>query len=364
MPADITEPRNETEVARRAAEILRSRLPPGWTMQFENEPRPGAAKRSRSDGLITITSPDGQKGTLVIEAKRVVAGRDVTYVRDQFRDMASNDPDTVGILVAKYLSPPVRARLVDAEISYIDLTENISVSMASPGLCIRDRGADSDPWRGPGRPRGSLKGKPAAKVVRTLVDIKRAWSMRELIETSGVSTGAAYRVVKFLEQEELVARDAKGVVSVINWPLMLRRWSEDYGFVSNNRISRWIAPRGLPNLLERMATGSDDTYAVTGTIAAANWAEYAPARSAMIYVASREEVAKSWGLSPTEAGANVILAEPENDVAFDRTIEKNGVVFAGPSQVVVDLMTGPGRSPSEAEELLRWMQANERVWRR
>ena len=37
---------------------------------------------------------------------------------------------------------------------------------------------------------------------------------------------------------------------------------------------------------------------------------------------------------------------------------------AVPSQVVVDLMTGPGRNPNEAEELLSWMQANEEAWRR
>ena len=34
------------------------------------------------------------------------------------------------------------------------------------------------------------------------------------------------------------------------------------------------------------------------------------------------------------------------------------------TQVVVDLMTGPGRSPSEAEELLEWMKRNEQSWRR
>ena len=37
--------------------------------------------------------------------------------------------------------------------------------------------------------------------------------------------------------------------------------------------------------------------------------------------------------------------------------------LAAPTQVVVDLMTGPGRSPNEAEELLEWMKRNERSWR-
>jgi hypothetical protein len=38
-------------------------------------------------------------------------------------------------------------------------------------------------------------------------------------------------------------------------------------------------------------------------------------------------------------------------------------VTASPSQVAVDLLTGPGREPSEGEELLLWMKGNEAAWR-
>jgi len=59
-----------------------------------------------------------------------------------------------------------------------------------------------------------------------------------------------------------------------------------------------------------------------------------------------------------------MLAGPVFDVVFERSIQnKEGVVLAAPTQVVVDLMTGPGRSPNEAEELLEWMKRNERSWR-
>jgi hypothetical protein len=58
-----------------------------------------------------------------------------------------------------------------------------------------------------------------------------------------------------------------------------------------------------------------------------------------------------------------MLAKPEFDVIFDR-FQKNldGVVIATPTQVVVDLMTGPGRNPNEAEEALEWMMQNEQSW--
>ena len=95
------------------------------------------------------------------------------------------------------------------------------------------------------------------------------------------------------------------------------------------------------------------------------WAPDAPARLAMIYVDDASAVAGEWDLRPVEAGANVILAQPAYEVVLERSLTNDdGVVVAAPTQVVVDLMTGPGRNPNEAEELLEWMKRNEQSWRR
>jgi len=54
----------------------------------------------------------------------------------------------------------------------------------------------------------------------------------------------------------------------------------------------------------------------------------------------------------------------EFNVVFERSLtNQEGLQLAAPTQVAVDLMTGPGRSPSEAEELLDWMRRNEQSWR-
>jgi hypothetical protein len=259
----------------------------------------------------------------------------------------------------------VRAKLAESGLSYIDATGNMRVEVASPGLFLSDRGADRDPWRGPGRPRGTLKGEPAAKIVRAVADLSGPWTIRDLVDVARTSTGATYRVIEFLEREGMATRDESGRISVPDWPHLLRRWSNDYGFVSDNRVNRWIAPRGLPGLMKRIgSTGAPARYAVTGTVAATEWAAYAPARMAMIYVESADEAAAAWDLRPVDAGANVLLAEPKYDVVFERVREnREGITLAAPAQVVVDLMTGPGRNPSEAEELLEWMRRNEQSWR-
>lgn len=353
-------PETEAEVLRRAERILAERLPTGWSIR----PVSDRLVDRRIDGLLELLAPDGNSTTLVLEAKRVLEGRDVASLHEKLASFSRQLPNSQAVVVARYLSPPVRARLVAAGLSYVDATGNVRVEVPSPGLFVSDRGADGDPWRGPGRPRGTLKGVPAAKIVRTVADISGPWAVREIVDVAKVSTGAAYRVVDFLEREGLALRDETGLVNIISWAEVLRRWSEDYGLTRNSRVTRWIAPRGLPDLLAQTAKNPQVTYAVTGTLAAAEWAAYAPARLAMIYTADAGQAAEVWGLRPAEAGANVMLAEPEIDIVFVRTLTTRADVrIAAPTQVAVDLMSGPGRSPSEAEELLEWMTNNESSWR-
>ena len=49
---------------------------------------------------------------------------------------------------------------------------------------------------------------------------------------------------------------------------------------------------------------------------------------------------------------------------FEAATQREGVWYATPSQVAVDLLTSPGRSPQEGEALITWMEANEERWRR
>lgn len=355
-------PETEAEVLRRGVALLAERLPAGWSTRLSSD---GRGPDRRIDGLLEVAGADGRRVTLIVEAKRVVDGRDVEPLRERLDALATGFPQGQGLVVARYLSRPVREKLTEARLSYIDATGNMRVEVRSPGLFLSDRGADRDPWRGPGRPRGTLKGAPAARIVRALSDFTGPWAIRALVDVSKASTGATYRVVEYLEREGMATRDEGGLLVVRDWAQVLRRWSDDYGFVRSNRITRWIAPRGLPDLMTRIGSTDEPTrYAVSGTLAAAQWAAYAPARSAMVYVADADQAAEAWGLRAADAGANVLLAEPEIDVVYERSVtNQEGVVIAAPTQVVVDLMTGPGRNPSEAEELLEWMRRDEQSWR-
>ncbi|GAA1983338.1 type IV toxin-antitoxin system AbiEi family antitoxin [Microbacterium pumilum] len=353
-------PMPEAEVVREATRRLLEVLPPSWSGELVAQSAVGALRRN--DAELTVRAPSGVAATIPIEAKRIIEGRDVATIAEGAGSQTGL-PGSDLIVMARYLPATVRDRLTDAGLSWADATGNVRVSLTWPGLFIFNRGADSDPWRGPGRPKGTLKGEPAAKVVRALIDFDRDWSMRDLVEASRASTGATYRVIEFLDEEGLVERINSRVVAR-DWQSILRRWSADYSFTRTNQTSKWIAPRGIDDVLARARETSDLRYAITSTVAASRWAPYAPPRSLMVYAESAAEIADAWGLRTAEGGTNVVLAQPNYDVVFERAEAWDGVTIAAPSQVVVDLLTGPGRNPSEAEELINWMSRNEPVWRR
>jgi hypothetical protein len=98
-------------------------------------------------------------------------------------------------------------------------------------------------------------------------------------------------------------------------------------------------------------------------VAASALAPITVPRLAAVYVETPAEVAATLDLRRADSGGNVILAEPFDSVVFDRGFEQERLRFAACSQVAADLMTGPGRWPSEGEELLQWMARNESAWR-
>lgn len=336
------------------------RLPAGWSIEPDQAP-PGV------DAELRLRSPDGTALVVRLQAKRLLNTRDVPHALDALRRIpaSAGDRDEIAVvLAARYLAPATRDRIAELGGGYVDATGNVLLAADRPALFLRDRGADRDPWRGPGRPRGSLRGPPAARVVRALIDFAPPYTVPDLCARAKVSTGATYRAVAFLEEEDLLERQRYGPINEVRWRRLLTRWSEDYGFTQSNTVETFLEPRGLSVLARRLASLDQLDYVVTGSMAAERVAAYAPARLATIYVRDIDEAAEALALRPVESGANVALASGDYDVVFDRAERDDGINVAALSQVAVDLLTGPGRNPSEAVALLDWMESNERAWRR
>jgi hypothetical protein len=109
---------------------------------------------------------------------------------------------------------------------------------------------------------------------------------------------------------------------------------------------------------------TDLEYAVTGSLAAEQKVRFAPAALASVYVRDIRRAAETLGLRSAPSGGNVVLIDPASEVAFERTWTAESTTYAALSQVGADLLSSPGRAPSEAEALVEWMEGNEDAWRR
>jgi hypothetical protein len=266
------------------------------------------------------------------------------------------------LIAAPYLSPRTREKLVEARASYLDLTDNVRISLAKPALFIETTGAQTNPRR-EDRPLRSLKGPTAAKVVRAVCEFRPPYGVRELASRINASPASISRVVNFLDKEAVVQRDPRGAVREADWQALLRLWVQTYNVFTSNLSLSVLEPRGIPSLLEKLRT-TQERYSITGSFAASRRAAVAPPRLLLIYCDSCEETAQRLSLQPAETGQNVVLLEPFDPVVFERTWQDEGLTFSNPSQVAADLLTSPGRGPAEAEKLLEWMKEDENAWRR
>jgi hypothetical protein len=363
------EPRldREEDILRRAIASIQDRLPDGWVVRREPEPSPFGP-----DALITVgpAEAEGGRAQFVIEVKRTIQVRDLQPIVDQLssyaRAAAGGELSGTPMIVARYLPRSTQQWLSDRDVAFADATGNLRVKSNAPPIFLRDVGATTDPWKRPGRPKGRLTGEPSARVVRALADFAPPYSVPRLMELSGASSGGAYRVVELLDDLAMITRAPTGVIEDVSWRMVLERWAQDYGFMRTNAVATYLAPRGIPHLKARLAdvdVRELPRYVVTGSLATEAWEAYAPARTAMIYVEDPPRFADLLDLRPVGSGANVLLARNKYDVVFERVQPQGGISVAAPSQAAVDLLTGPGRNPAEAEALLDWMERNESDWR-
>lgn len=355
-------PKREEDILRAALEQLRSLLPSGWRLDDE-----AIGDTAGIDAVASLDAPDDRSVDLVFEVKTRITTREVPGALDRLGRRARGLGllrDPLLTLVARYLPPNTRSKIESLGAGYLDATGNVRIASEEPPLFIRVSGADRDPWRGPGRPRGGLRGGPAARVVRALIDYAPPYSVPELIVRSGASTGATYRVVDFLEQEDLITREERGPITYVAWRRLIERWSQDYGFDRADVLRTYLEPRGIEVTLDRLRELAPSDYVITGSVAAGLDAPYAPARLLTIYLNDLSLAEGALNLRPVTQGNNVMIAANKDDFASHRSREVEGLSYAAPSQVAVDLLSLPGRSPSEAQELMDWMERNEDAWRR
>ncbi len=346
-------------IARRAEQLLTERLPSGWSLRAQQKVPVGDA---RIDLVIKVVSPSGAKAALAVDVKRTIAPRDVRRVSDRITLLARDAvPPAVPVVAAAYLAPRSREMLESLSVGYIDTTGNTQIDVSEPGIFISTSGANRDPWPQDDELQ-SLRGRGAARALRAIIDSAPPFGVRELAAATSTSAATLSRVLELMARDDIIIRQQRGPVISMDWQAAIRRWSQDYDQTTSNAATTYLEPRGIP-ALETALMKSGLLYAATGAFAAQRFDPIAPARIATLYVDDAFEAANRLGLREADAGANVVLLEPFDPVVFDRCAIRDGLRCVAPSQLAVDLLTGPGREPPQGAELLRWMQSNEDAWR-
>lgn len=333
---------SDNSIVAAATRVVQERLPPGWVVE--------RIDASSSSPHLRITSKEGRSGDVAVS---VLARPDPRSARQV--------PAERPVLVASpYLSRSVREALEAEGASYADHTGNVRFVVDEPGLYIVTSGADANPW--PEERRFSLRGAKAGRVVCALARAIPPMGVRELAAAADTDPGYVSRLLGMLDREALVDRTSRGRVERVDWRKLLIRWSEEAPLESRTVASTWLAPRGHKSLWDGLRA-ADLRYAVTGSVVAAYLAPVAPTRLASVYVEDPGSAAQSLGLREAEVGANVALLQSEDQAVFERVDERDGLTCATLPLVVADLLSGPGRSPAEAEALMDWMAAHEEDWR-
>lgn len=357
MAATTTSVPNEAQIALGMERALRSLLPGAWAMSIDSGPASRAPHRGEI--VLEMTPPHGTTAVFSGPVVREATSLDLT--RGQRRGWRGAVPGARPLFVASWLSPGFRDRLAAQGVSYADATGNLRITSDDPALLITGTGAPRNPWPGE-RELQSLRGRGAAVAVRALLQAVPPFGVREVAGRTGASAATLSRVLGLLEREGLVQRSGRGAVEALDMAGTVRRWALDYDVLRSNDALPRLQPRGLADLSSRLERAGIH-YALTGSAAAGLVAPAAPARLAMLYVSDERGAEEALDLRETEAGANVILLRPFDDVVFSGTIERNGLRLVNPAQLAVDLLTSPGRGPAEGEEILNWMAANTDAWR-
>lgn len=359
MPIMANAAPTENEIVTRVVRTLADRLPRRWSLTT----RP--SRRGDVDALVRLRAPDGRVADIALEAKRDPTPRAIEdWLERLDLGRAAGRPEArlPVMMVAPYLSPAVRTKLTEADVSWVDLTGNARVAISDPAVFIETSGSDRNPYA-PERRRARLRGPKAWRLLRVLAESSPPLGVRELAGTTGTVPGYVSRLLEALDDQTLVERDRRGRVSAVDWRGVLRLWADTYGLFEANAISGFVSPRGASAALNDVA-GVAPRYAVTGSFAAARLAPVAAPALLVVYLDDPDGVGERLGMLGVDSGADVLLARPWDESVFDGTVPLDGVVCAPPAQVAVDCLTGNGRMPAEGEALLDWMAANPEAWRR
>lgn len=349
------------ETIRDAVDRIAALLPASWRL----DERPDAASDGRRfDAVVELVGSNTATVSFVVETKRsgsVAASLLIPALHQLER--ASGMPV---LFVSDYIGPALRDTLTGEGFSFADATGWVRVTSADPLVLLTGQGAARAPRTRRTSAVTRLNGLAASRIIRALATTDVPVGVRGLAGLADVSPGSVSKLLVTLASEGVVDRDESGGIAAVRRRALLSRWVVDYSFAkTNTSVGHFIAPRGLERTLVRL--DEQMNVAITGSAAARRLlpessTSVVPLRLLAIYAEQPTELAGELGLIDAEpATANVVIARPQDPEILAPSGD-DGLRTAPLPLVIADLLTLPGRSDAEAEQLMDALATADDTW--
>lgn len=314
------------------------------------------------DGAADVIVREGPV-TLVVEVKRLAEPGWLRGAIEQVRQAARRvGPTAVPVIAVPFMAEGGRRLCEEANVSWFDLSGNAHI--VASGLRIHVEGKPNI-FKRRGRPSTVFAPKSSRIVRAMLLEPQSRISQRELARRTGLDEGFTSRVVRKLEADQMVERDAEGAVRLLSPDDVLEGWRESYDFSKHRAIPGHITARSGDELLATVGATLNTKkldYAATGLAAAWLLTKFTAFRLVTIFVPEEPsaDFLKAIGFRREERGANLWFTVPNDEGVFTGTTDVDGVQCVHPVQAYLDLKSQPERSADAAEELrkrrLQWGQ--------
>ena len=308
-----------------------------------------------SEGPASVVDGEIRLGDLRLPVEVKTRGNAATVAGAVEQIGKAGSPDPV-VLVVPYMSREGRDRCAEAGVSWVDLSGNarLQASTGRTYLAVWIEGRPNA-FAKKGRPPNAFAPK-AARATRALLLEAEPLRQADIAERTGLGPGYTSKVVRRLEDLDLVDRLADNAVAPASRAALLDAWAGENAY-RHEVVAGHLSGRSGEDRAHRLADVLDQhgvPHAFTGLAAAWAYTHAAGFRSVSCYVSRKHHpdpaaVASEVGFRTDTEAPNVRLLVPDDDGVFDGARVVDGLRCVAPAQVVVDLAHEPERADEFAE---------------
>jgi hypothetical protein len=309
------------------------------------------------DAALRVTTPHGVQ-QIDLEVKHSGEPRHVREASFRLSDRAKARPSSYGVVIAPYLSPESRAILRGQGQGWLDLAGNCLISFA--GLHVELEKANANPFVSRRKQRSVFSPK-SGRILKVLLAERAPLRGNEIAGRAHVSAAQVSKVREILLDREWAVSDANGL-RIVKPLAVLEAWREERDapalIAQGYTIHQGRAfDTHTQTMFMKAATTPFSTLLLAGHSVARRIAPYARVAGEFFYADRHgvELIGEYLRLSPSEAGANVFIYEPEDDAMQLDSIPlvPEPVRGTGLIQTYLDLSTMGDRDREAADHLLK-----------